>query len=158
MICFEDGGDFRVEALCLHSQMTLSGLGRVSSADGTWEQPHSPESFLYVGASKEWPGKPELCQVPDLTAGCSWSVSFQVSVITCCCGPICVMGFLRGALTSTFSPSETSLRRILGLLEPAVCVVCTLPAIGMCVSLHAQSRQHLLHVAEGRVGGCYFLA
>jgi hypothetical protein len=60
---------------------------------------------------------------------------------------ICVMGLLRRAtLTSTFSPSETSLRRTLGLLEPAR-VCCLYPT-----SLHSQSRQHLLPVAEARVG------
>lgn len=67
MICFEDGGGgggggFRAEALCLHSQASLRGLGRVSLADGAWEQLHSPESYLNMGASTEWPGTSELCR------------------------------------------------------------------------------------------------
>lgn len=74
MICFEAGGGFRVEALCLHSQAFLRGPGRAKSlASGAQAQLHSPENYLYLEASKERPGKPELCQVPDVTAGCSWT-------------------------------------------------------------------------------------
>lgn len=50
---------------------SLTGIFEWSSAsvDGTGSQLHSP----YLGASKEWPVKPE----PDITVGCSESGAFS---------------------------------------------------------------------------------
>lgn len=103
MVCFEAGGGFRVEALCLHSQASLSGVVPRLMALGS--------SFTALratcsgGASKEWSGKPELCQTPLQVApglGLSERVCHLLLLWY-----ICGMGLGGG----TFSPLETSLRR-----------------------------------------------